>query len=83
MRPIRSFTNVLAIACLAASAAAAQDAPPFASFELAGPAVLNDPHDIAFGPDGRLWVADKFGNRIAIMDPETLERLKGLGYVGN
>lgn len=52
----------------------ADEAPrPFASFDLAGPAVLNDPHDLAFGPDGLLYVADKFGHRIAVMDPETLD----------
>lgn len=67
MRPI------LAALALLPAVATAQDAPPFAAFDLAGPAVLNDPHDLAFGPDGRLYVADKFNNRIAILDPETLE----------
>ena len=47
--------------------------PPFASFDAASAAILNDPHDLAIGPDGRLYVADKFGNRIAVLDPETLE----------
>lgn len=46
---------------------------PFAAFDLAGPPVLNDPHDLAIGPDGRLYVADKFGSRIAVLDAETLE----------
>lgn len=55
----------------------AQESPvPFAGFDKAGPAVLNDPHDLAFGPDGRLYVADKFGHRIAVLDPETLELLE-------
>lgn len=51
----------------------AQDSAPFAAFDLASEAVLNDPHDLAFGPDGRLYVADKFGSRIAVFDPETLK----------
>ena len=55
----------------------AQDNTPFAAFDLASEAVLNDPHDLAFGPDGRLYVADKFGSRIAVFDPETL-KLEGV-----
>ena len=51
-----------------------QDAPgPFASFDLASDSILADPHDLAIGPDGRLYVADKFNSRIAVFDPETLE----------
>jgi DNA-binding beta-propeller fold protein YncE len=54
--------------------AAGQEIPgPFASFDRASAEVLNDPHDLAIGPDGRLYVADKFGSRIAVMDAETLE----------
>lgn len=52
---------------------------PFAAYDMASEAVLNDPHDLAFGPDGRLYVADKFGDRIAVMDPDTLELLSGIG----
>ena len=71
------------IACLCLAFAfpgpfAAQDRP-FASFDLAGPAVLNDPHDLAVGPDGRVYVADKLGNRIAVLDPETLELVETIG----
>lgn len=55
------------------TAAAADASRPFAAFDKAGPPVLNDPHDLAFGPDGRLYVADKFGHRIAVLDPETLD----------
>ncbi len=58
---------------LIAGAAALADETPFASFDKAGPSELNDPHDVAVGPDGRLYVADKFGARIAVLDPETLE----------
>ena len=46
---------------------------PFASFERASAEVLSDPHDLTIGPDGRLYVADKFGNRIVVMDADTLE----------
>ena len=60
--------------------ASAQEAPgPFASFDLASEAVLADPHDLAIGPDGRLYVADKFGARIAVFDPDTLELIEMLG----
>lgn len=62
------------------SQAQAQDVP-FASFDLASEPVLNDPHDIEIGPDGNLYIADKFGDRIVIMDPETLEVLWSFGGV--
>lgn len=48
------------------------NAQPFAAFDKASEEVLNDPHDLAFGPDGMLYIADKFGSRIVVMDPETL-----------
>lgn len=70
---IRWLGSLLAMTVLG-TAALADDGPrPFASFEKAGPSDLNDPHDLAIGPDGRLYVADKFGSRIAVLDPETLE----------
>lgn len=76
---MRIGIEILVVACLASVAASAQEAPaPFASFDKAGPEVLNDPHDLAFGPDGRLYVADKFGNRIAVVDPDTLEVVESL-----
>lgn len=62
------------------SIASAQDNPPaFASFDLASEATLNDPHDLSFGPNGYLYVADKFGNRLVAMDPETLEIVEIIG----
>ena len=64
---------------LLATPALGQDVPPFASFDLASEPVLSDPHDLAMGPDGRLYVADKFGARIAVFDPETLELIEMLG----
>lgn len=52
---------------------------PFASFDRASEPVLNDPHDLAIGPDGRLYVADKFAGRIAVLDADTLEILESFG----
>jgi len=52
---------------------------PFATFDLASEAILNDPHDVEIGPDGNLYIADKFGDRIVVMDPETLELLWTFG----
>lgn len=68
----------LVFTCLPALAMA-DDIPAFASFDLASEAVLADPHDLEIGPDGRLYVADKFGARIAVFDPDTLELIEMLG----
>jgi streptogramin lyase len=81
---MRALAVILSI--LAAPPAGAQDrAGPFASFDLASEPVLADPHDLAIGPDGRLYVADKFGARIAVFDPDTLELIEmlGEGYLPN
>jgi len=51
----------------------------FAVFDLASKPVLNSPHDLAFGPDGQLYVADKVANQIVVLDPETLEVLSTFG----
>ena len=56
-----------------ALAAPAWAQAPFATFDRASAAVLNDPHDLTIGPDGHLYIADKFGNRIVVMDADTLE----------
>ncbi len=64
---------MIGVAALGTAALADEGPRPFASFEKAGPSDLNDPHDLAIGPDGRLYVADKFGSRIAVLDTETLE----------
>jgi DNA-binding beta-propeller fold protein YncE len=68
----------LLLALLAATPPAAADTP-FATFERASEAVLADPHDLAIGPDGRLYVADKFASRIAILDADTLELVGSFG----
>jgi len=64
------------LVCMLASPLSAQQ---FASFDKASEPVLNDPHDLTIGPDGRLYVADKFGDRIVVMDAETLEVLETFG----
>ena len=70
--------------CAAVAPAPAQEgvngvSPPFATFDLASEPVLRDPHDLTVGPDGRLYVADKLANRIAIFDKETLELVGSFG----
>jgi len=70
MKLQRPLASVVAL-FLFASGAVAQG--PFATFDQASEATLNDPHDLTIGPDGRLYVADKFGNRIVILDPDTME----------
>ena len=52
---------------------------PFATFDAASEPFLSDPHDLVIGPDGRLYVADKFANRIAVLDRESLELLDSFG----
>lgn len=69
----------ICILCLLCGPVTAQDAAPFATFMSASDAILNDPHDLAFGPDGRLYIADKFANRVAIMDPDSLELVGSIG----
>ena len=73
--------RLIAIAVLAAlpGVAPAQAPAPFAAFDRASDPVLNDPHDLTVGPDGRLYVADKLGARIAVMDAETLELVEVIG----
>jgi len=65
----------LALLLVALAPPAAGQVLPFASYDGASQPVLNDPHDLDFGPDGRLYVADKFGSRIVAMDPDTLQVL--------
>lgn len=54
-------------------ALAQSGAPPFAAFDKASEATFYDPHDLAIGPDGNLYVADKNGGRIVVLDKQTLE----------
>lgn len=80
----RAVYSLAAIMCTMSSLPApAQDRPasafPFATFDAASEAVLSDPHDVVVGPDDRLYVADKFANRIAILDRDTLEVIGSFG----
>ena len=68
---------VLGLAILAAAA-------PAAAFDLefvaASPQLYAKPHDLVLAPDGRrLYVADNDNDRIAVLDPETLELLGVFG----
>lgn len=66
---------ILVLLCaLCALPAAAQGV--FATFDRASDAILNDPHDLTIGPDGLLYVADKFGGGIVVLDPETLALIR-------
>lgn len=71
--------RILLAMLLFAAAAQSQEAPPFASFVGASDPVLNDPHDLTFGPDGNLYIADKFANRVVLMNPDTLEVIGSIG----
>ena len=71
--------HIILLLAFASPALSQEAARPFASFDLASEAVLADPHDLTLGPDGRLYVADKFGARIAVFDPDTLELIEMLG----
>ncbi len=72
-RAVASFAAIVSTI----SSLAAQERPPstfpFATFDAASEAVLSDPHDLVIGPDDRLYVADKFADRIAIVDRQTLQ----------
>lgn len=72
---MRSILTVLLLTCTAM----AETPMPFAAFHSASKAVLNDPHDLAFGPDGKLYIADKLANQVVVMDPVTLEIVSTIG----
>jgi len=64
------------IALLAAGPAAAFDL----EFVAASAQIYDKPHDLVLAPDGRhLYVADNDNDRIAVLDPETLELLGKFG----
>ena len=64
---------------LAFCSGAATAQTPFATFDGASEPVLNDPHDLTFGPDGLLYIADKLAGEIVVMDPDTLEVVRRFG----
>ncbi len=68
---IRRFTIALIVVCLSVPSATGE---PKATFVGASEVPLDNPHDLKLSPDGkRLFVADVGNNRIAILDPESLE----------
>ena len=69
---------VLILTGLAAVVANAAEIKPV--FVLASSAALDNPHDLKLSPDGRyLFVADVGNNRIAILDPDSLELVGSFG----
>ena len=78
----RAVFSFAAMVCTMSSIPAQQGPAstfPFATFDAASESVLSDPHDVVIGPDDRLYVADKFANRIAILDRDTLEVVGSFG----
>ena len=73
------FIAMSAIGLLFAPQSVNAQPAPFATFELASEPVLHDPHDLTMGPDGRLYIADKFANEIVIMNAETLTLIGSFG----
>ena len=71
--------RLVLLTLFAAAPTVAEDLPQFAAFEAASEPLLHDPHDLAFGPDGNLYIADKFANRVVQMDPETLKIIGSIG----
>lgn len=65
------------IALLTGLPATAQTA--FATFEAASDPVLENPHDLVLGPDGRLYVSDLGNHRIAVLDPVSLAVVGEIG----
>lgn len=74
----RSLAWVLPFAWVLAGQSAL--AEPSLTFLAASTADLENPHDLKLTPDGRyLLVSDVGNNRVAILDPETLELVGELG----
>ena len=73
---VRNTLLVLAVLSAGQSAAAGLAA----EFAGASTVPLDNPHDLKLSPDGRhLFVADVGHNRVAILDPETLELVAEFG----
>jgi len=69
----------LCLAGLQLASAAAAEPGPFAAFDAASEPFLSNPHDLALGPDGMLYVSDVGNNRIAVLDPQTLALVGQVG----
>ena len=76
MRPLLGCVGLGLAILVAAAPAAAFDL----EFVAASPQLYGKPHDLVLAPDGRhLYVADNDNDRIAVLDPETLEFLGAFG----
>lgn len=71
----------MALVLLAATTlASAKAGEPSASFVAGSEVDLENPHDLKLSADGRhLYVSDVGNNRVAILDPETLELIAAFG----
>ncbi len=79
-RNSRLIVCLTALVFLTAWSGTAPAAEVELSFVSASTAQLSNPHDLKLSPDGRyLFVADVGNDRIAIMDPETLELVAAFG----
>lgn len=68
--------TVIAVTALVAGAPALGIAAPRAEFLRASSADLERPHDLKLSPDGKfLYVSDVDNDRIAVLDPDTLEEV--------
>jgi len=74
-------TVAIAVSLYLASVLLSSPAEAFdLEFVAASPQIYNKPHDLVLAPDGRhLYVADNDNDRIAVLDPETLELLGTFG----
>lgn len=71
---------VLSLGMFVGLGAATAMAEPTAHFEAASSVQLENPHDLKLSPDGKhLFVSDVGNNRVAILDPETLELIAEFG----
>ena len=76
----RKITRLIALIFLMTWAGTITAAEVELSYVNASTAQLSNPHDLKLSPDGRyLFVADVGNDRIAILDPESLELLAAFG----
>ncbi len=75
---MRSSCRLLLLACLSPLALGA--GAPQLTFITASETPLANPHDVKLSPDGKyLFVSDVGHNRVAILDPETLDLVASFG----
>ena len=74
------MARLIAAVLLSILMATAAHAEISVTFVQASQPILSNPHDLKLTPDGRyLFVSDVGNNRVAILDPETLELVGGFG----